>query len=202
MFVHDADGNLTQDGRWAYTWDGENRLVTMEALSAVPAAAKLRVEFEYDWRGRRIGKTVKAWSGTSYTNAYVLKFLYDGWNLAAEVSTNNVLVRSYLWGTDLSGRFQGAGGVGGLLAVNVATNGVHFAAYDRNGNIAGLVSASGGAVTARFEYGPFAEPIRVSGPMANAVCGSRNWQGIAFQRSSAWAPAGGLSFRSGRTAIR
>ncbi|HOX03459.1 MAG TPA: hypothetical protein P5555_18540 [Candidatus Paceibacterota bacterium] len=65
VFVHDADGNLTQDGRWTYTWDGENRLVAMEALSAVPAAAKLRVEFEYDWQGRRIGKAVKAWSGST-----------------------------------------------------------------------------------------------------------------------------------------
>ncbi|HOX03497.1 MAG TPA: hypothetical protein P5555_14360 [Candidatus Paceibacterota bacterium] len=65
-FVHDADGNLMQDGHWTYTWDGENRLVTMEALSTVPAAAKLRVEFEYDWRGQRIGKTVK--SGADFSN--------------------------------------------------------------------------------------------------------------------------------------
>ena len=169
VFVHDTDGNLTQDGRWIYIWDGENRLVAMDALSAVPAAAKLRVEFEYDWRGRRIGKTVKSWSGTSYTSVYVLKFLYDGWNLVAEVSTNNVLVRSYLWGMDLSGSFQGAGGVGGLLAVNVATNRVHFPAYDGNANIAGLVSAASGAITARYEYGPFAEPIRVSGQVAKAM---------------------------------
>jgi len=69
----------------------------------------------------------------------------------------------------MSGSFQGAGGVGGLLAVNVATNGVHFPAYDGNGNIAGLVSASAGTTTARFEYGPFAEPIRVSGPIAEAM---------------------------------
>ena len=168
-FVHDADGNLTQDGRWAYTWDGENRLMAMEALSTVPSAAKLRLEFEYDWRGRRIGKTVKAWSGTSYTNVCVLKFLYDGWNLAAELDANNAVVRSYIWGTDLSGSDQGAGGVGGLLAVNVATNGVHFPAYDGNGNIAGLVSAASGAITARFEYGPFAEPIRVSGLVAKVM---------------------------------
>jgi len=112
---------------------------------------------------------VKAWSGTSYTNVYILKFLYDGWNLVAELDANNVLVRSYLWGTDLSGTFQGGGGVGGLLAVNVATNGVHFPAYDGNGNIAGLVSSASGAITARFEYGSFAEPIRVSGAIAKAV---------------------------------
>ncbi len=168
-FVHDADGNLIQDGHWTYTWDGENRLVTMEALSAVPAEAKLRVEFENNWRGRRIGKTVKAWSGSTYTNVYIMKFLYDGWNLVAELDANRAVVRSYLWGTDLSGRFQGAGGVGGLLAVNVATNGVHFPAYDGNGNIAGLVSSASGAITARFECGPFAEPIRVSGPIAEAM---------------------------------
>jgi len=168
-FVHDADGNLTQDGRWTYTWDGENRLVTIAAQSAVPAAAKLRVEFEYDWRGRRIGKTVKAWSGTSYTNVYGLKFLYDAWNLVAELDANRAVVRSYLWGTDLSSTFEGAGGVGGLLAVNVATNGVHFPAYDGNGNIAGLVSAASGAITVRYEYGPFAEPIRVSWPIAKAM---------------------------------
>jgi len=51
----------------------------------------------------------------------------------------------------------------------VATNGVHFPAYDGNGNIAGLVSAASGAITARFEYGSFAEPIRVSGAIAKAV---------------------------------
>ncbi|NLH74599.1 MAG: RHS repeat protein, partial [Verrucomicrobia bacterium] len=25
-FTHDADGNLTSDGRWTYSWDAENRL--------------------------------------------------------------------------------------------------------------------------------------------------------------------------------
>ena len=28
VYSYDFDGNLTQDGRWNYTWDGENRLVT------------------------------------------------------------------------------------------------------------------------------------------------------------------------------
>ena len=28
---YDADGNLTNDGHWAYTWDAENRLVKMAA---------------------------------------------------------------------------------------------------------------------------------------------------------------------------
>jgi YD repeat-containing protein len=29
QFSYDPDGNLTNDGRWAYTWDAENRLITM-----------------------------------------------------------------------------------------------------------------------------------------------------------------------------
>jgi len=38
-------------------------------------------------------------------------------------------------------------------------------AYDGNGNVMALVDASNGSVCTRYEYGPFAEPIRVSGPM-------------------------------------
>jgi RHS repeat-associated protein len=62
---------------------------------------------------------------------------------------------------------QGAGGVGGLLAVNTATNGTHFATFDGNGNVVGLVNASNGSTSAQFEYGPFAEFIGAFGLMAD-----------------------------------
>jgi RHS repeat-associated protein len=86
-------------------------------------------------------------------------------------ATNNTLVRSYVWGLDLSRTMNGAGGVGGLLWVTLHTasgsaSGTHFVCYDGNGNIVALVSAATGDVTARYEYGPFGEPIRVSGPAA------------------------------------
>jgi RHS repeat-associated protein len=61
---------------------------------------------------------------------------------------------------------QGAGGVGGLIEVNSNTNGSHFAAADGNGNVAALFSVTNGTVTASYEYGPFGETIRESGPMA------------------------------------
>jgi len=85
--------------------------------------------------------------------------------------TNNTLVRSYAWGLDLSGTMAGAGGVGGLAWVTLHTasgsaSGTHFTCYDGNGNIVALVSAATGEVTARYEYGPFGEPIRISGPAA------------------------------------
>jgi RHS repeat-associated protein len=122
------------------------------------------LEFEYDWQGRRIKKKV-----TNLETSTVLqdnKFLYDGWNLVAELNaTNNAVIRCYMWGLDLSGSIQGAGGVGGLLAVNDAANGVHFTAYDGNGNVAALVKATDGTISAQYEYGPFAELIRVTGAM-------------------------------------
>jgi RHS repeat-associated protein len=71
-------------------------------------------------------------------------------------------VKSYLWGLDLSGSLQGAGGVGGLVAVKLSSGTAHFAAYDGNGNVAGLVDGSSGAASALYEYGPFGETIRVT----------------------------------------
>ncbi|MCD6339381.1 MAG: hypothetical protein J7M29_08410, partial [Verrucomicrobia bacterium] len=36
VFQYDDDGNLTQDGRWSYEWNGENRLIRMTTRSDVP----------------------------------------------------------------------------------------------------------------------------------------------------------------------
>jgi RHS repeat-associated protein len=60
---------------------------------------------------------------------------------------------------------QGAGGVGGLLAVNFRTTGTHFAAFDGNGNVAALVNAADGTVSANYDYDPFGQTIRLTGPV-------------------------------------
>jgi RHS repeat-associated protein len=169
-FTVDADGNLTQDGRWQYSWDAENRLTAMEAIAGVPDAAKKKLEFSYDYMGRRIEKKTYVWDPQS--SAYSLQstrhFIYDGWNLIAELNGNNTLIRSYVWGQDLSGSFQGAGGVGGLLMVTESNGTTHFPAFDGNGNVMALVNADTGAVSAEYEYGPFGEPLRATGVMAKA----------------------------------
>ncbi|NCC60829.1 MAG: RHS repeat-associated core domain-containing protein [Verrucomicrobiae bacterium] len=61
---------------------------------------------------------------------------------------------------------QGAGGVGGLLMVNAGSSGVHFPAYDLNGNVMGLVNAANGNISAKYEYGPFGEVFCSVGDMA------------------------------------
>jgi|GEM_PF-1533672 len=159
------------DGRWTYTWDGENRLISIVARTTT--GPQLCIKFEYDWQGRRIHKQV--WTNTSGTGTASVdqKYLYDGWNVIAVLDTANTLKQSFAWGTDLSSSLQGAGGVGGLLwikdtaTISNATS-CHFVAYDGNGNIKGLVNAADGTISARYDYGPFGELIRQTGPMSKA----------------------------------
>ncbi|MGA0848243.1 MAG: hypothetical protein ACO3PY_06540, partial [Pontimonas sp.] len=170
-FSYDEDGNLTSDGRWTYTWDGENRLIEMKRDTDTPAGARQRLVFEYDYQGRRIHKQTYTY-GSGWQEEQDIAFAYDGWNLLGELAINasNVAspLRTYLWGLDLSGSEQGAGGVGGLLKITDYTSGTthHFVAYDGNGNVAGLVNSTHASVSARYEYGPFGEAIRATGPMA------------------------------------
>ena len=170
-FTHDLDGNLTGDGRWSYTWDAENRLLGMVTLSAATNAGAPRqtIAFTYDWQGRRIRKTVSNWIAGDWSLITDHRFLYDGWNLLALLDQTNGLVQSFIWGLDASGTMQGAGGVGGLLAMTVHTGpnaGTYFYCYDGNWNVVGLVNAANGALAARYEYGPFHELLRATGPLA------------------------------------
>jgi RHS repeat-associated protein len=78
---------------------------------------------------------------------------------------------TFEWGHDLSGTPQGAGGVGGLLAtiIHNGTNaGVYFPVYDGNGNVMGYVRGADGMLVAQYEYGPFGELLRATGPLAPA----------------------------------
>ncbi len=165
-FQYDADGNLTNDGRWQYVWDAENRLITMIVNTNI--GPQYTLTFAYDPEGRRISKVVSTNGVGIRTNI----FLYDGWNLVATVSPSDALINSFMWGPDLSGQAggapNGAGGVGGLLeATYYGTSTTNcFPAYDGNGNIMALVNAANGQIVANYEYGPFGEVIRTTGPMA------------------------------------
>ena len=79
----------------------------------------------------------------------------------------------------MSGSLAGAGGVGGLVLIaehnlnaNPDADAWHFVGSDGNGNVSLLVSAADGLVTGRYEYGPFGEPIRVTGSPAPAAAAS------------------------------
>jgi RHS repeat-associated protein len=166
--TYDADGNLLSDGRWNYTWDAENRLINMTSLGNTPTNSQLKLAYVYDYQGRRISKTVSTLNGSAYAPSYTNYYVYDGWNCIATLNPAHALLNTFLWGTDLSGSMQGAGGVGGLIEATyygTATTSC-FAAFDGNGNVSALINAADGTTAAQYEYGPFGEVIRATGPMA------------------------------------
>jgi len=174
-FDYDDDGNLIEDGRWLYTWDGENRLVRMESVSTVPNDLKRRLDFVYDYLSRRVGKKVYTWNtGTSSynTNPYpFLRYAYDGWNLIVESQGNyRQLQRIYTWGPDLSGSLQGAGGIGGLVFLTDLSGGTrttHYPGYDGNGNLTSMTNATDGTTSAQYEYSPYGQVLTATGPYAD-----------------------------------
>jgi RHS repeat-associated protein len=110
--------------------------------------------YQYDAQSRRIAKTTG-------TNKYV--FLYNGWNSIADYSLSSnqfTLQKTRLWGTDLSGSMQRAGGVGGLLLItdHSALFTSHYPTYDGNGNVSEYLTATG-SVAAHYEYDPFGNTV-------------------------------------------
>jgi RHS repeat-associated protein len=174
-FWHDSDGNLLSDSLWTNTWNSENRLVGVESAVNVPGQARMREEWTHLPDGRWIQRIVSTNSGGVYYPAYTNRFVWDRQVLLAILDHTNGVVASFMRGSDLSGSIQGAGGVGGVLAVNFGRStlnlqpSTHMVSYDGNGNVVALHSAADGAESAAYEYGPFSEPIRVTGPVASLM---------------------------------
>ncbi len=163
---YDADGNLTGDSLWTNTWNGENRLVATESANGVPTEGKKRETWTYLPDGRWIERVVSKWESGDYVPEATNRFVWDGQVLLAILDHTNGLVAGFMRGVDLSGTLQGAGGVGGLLAITTATNGTHFYCHDGNGNVTALVDADDGSVSALYEYDPFGNELRATGLMA------------------------------------
>jgi RHS repeat-associated protein len=172
VFAYDNDGNLTSNGRWTITWDAENRAIAFTSLANLPLAAQKKVDCAYDFQGRRIQKIVSTNSGSAWVPVYTNRYVYDGWNLIAILDPQSSILQSFTWGSDLSGSMQGAGGVGGLLfSLTYSKSQIQassFYAYDGNGNLSAMINAVDGSIAGQWEYGPFGEVLRSTGPMAKA----------------------------------
>ena len=130
---------------WQYVWNGENRLILASNAEHV-------VTYAYDYQGRMTTKTV---------NGSTRRYLWGDYNIIAEYFHTPALPNShtnyFVWGLDLSGTLQGAGGVGGLLA-EIKDGVPYYCAADANGNVTEYLS-SNGQVSAYYEYSPFGEIV-------------------------------------------
>jgi len=184
---YDLDGNLLEDTRNTYTWNADNNLIRVDAKDGTS-----RIDYVYDHQSRRTVR--RTHTRASATENWKLKtenfYLYDDWNLVADVSAvtghrSGVTgeeadsVRYYTWGRDLSGSLQGAGGVGGLLAIstvhppeatenwNLKTENFKtlYPTYDANGNVGQLINADANVVAA-YAYDPFGNVTEMAGAEA------------------------------------
>ncbi|HLX72342.1 MAG TPA: RHS repeat-associated core domain-containing protein [Verrucomicrobiae bacterium] len=142
----------------------------MQSLSSIPDAAKRQMTYAYDDQGRRIYARTMEWNtnNDSYTLIAEERYWYDGWNLIGRGDSATELAQKFVWGLDLSGAMQGAGGVGGLLMLDDSQGKSYFYGFDGNGNVLMLANANDGTTAAQYDYGPFGEVIRSTGPMAKA----------------------------------
>lgn len=149
---YDANGNtlLSDPNGFIYDWNDENWL-------AVATKKTTKIEFVYDGLGRRRIKKSYLWTGNDWALDKEVKFVYDNWNLIEELDGNNLPLRTYTWGIDISGSEQGAGGVGGLLAT-ASGNMIYYPNYDGNGNITSYVDNNGTQVD-KLVYSPFGKIV-------------------------------------------
>tara|TARA_R100000027_G_scaffold17378_2_gene12564 strand:- start:465 stop:6296 length:5832 start_codon:yes stop_codon:yes gene_type:complete len=160
--IHDASGNLTQDARWNYRWNADNRLVGMETRSPLITAGAPDVEmtFAYDSEGRRVRKVVEI-DGVVEDD---LCYLWDGWLLLAEIDgANGMPERTYAWGADVGASLRASGGVGGLaFARDWERLETTVPLYGSNGNVRGYWSVDEETLVAEYDYGAFGEPLQVN----------------------------------------
>ena len=162
-FTYDDDGNLTSDGKWTYTWDAENRLITITPKSGNEALIGKKLTFGYDTDAKRIWQDIANWNaGTSAWDIPTReRYCYDGWNLLIIADdTFTTASKRFTWGYDLSNTLEKAGGIGGLLLSHA--NAVDATAmYDGNGNVNAL-SNDTSTLIGRYEYSPFGKLLSAS----------------------------------------
>jgi RHS repeat-associated protein len=157
-----------------------NRLTALHRTSDNALIASYR----YDYASRRVEKKTPAAAAGGVSQ---WRFIYEGWNLLGEYHVESpetptapatlTLCRSHDWGLDVSGSWQGAGGVGGLLRTQVRPLGsttwtAYRPLYDGNGTIIAYATAptyptsTTPAIAATLTYDPFGHPITLTGSPA------------------------------------
>ena len=184
---YDANGNLTNrsSAAMSFEYDDENRLAAVQVyyLDDFGVPQGFRTEFKYDGLGRLrrrdeytpdsgVGPVQRRLAGNGWYFDHFVAYIYDGWRVIQERDTGNSPAVSYTRGTDLSGRLEGAGGIGGLLARSDGYSSGNWTSHnfyhaDGNGNITYLVNSSQ-ALAASYRYDPYGNMTSKSGSLADA----------------------------------
>ena len=153
---YDANGNLTNDGVKVLSYDAENQLTN------VTVASKFKKDCAYDGLNRLRIKREYSWNGSAWSETNEVRFIWDGSVIIQLRDSNNVPTLTLTRGLDLSGSLQGAGGIGGLLAMTDGSGANYYYHDDGSGNITALMDAYENVVGRRM-YDAFGRTIRMTG---------------------------------------
>jgi len=157
FYAYDLNGNMLTNGTEVMVWNDENELVTNFV------AGSWKSDFVYDGSLRRRIEKDYSWSGSSWVQTNEIHFVYDGNVIIQQRDANNMPTLTLTRGNDLSGSLQGAGGIGGLLAMTENSGTSSYYHADGNGNVTMLINAYQIPV-AKAEYGPYGNFLSLSGP--------------------------------------
>lgn len=152
--VHDANGNLTDDGTLLLEYDALNRLARVKRESDQDTLA----EYIYDAGNRRQRKIVSNGGVTENSSLDgTAQFVYHGWRLIEERDGSDALLRQFVYGTwlediwVLDDRTNGSS----LVQLNDATGSQRLTfLMGSNSRVAGLLDEVGNAVEA-YSYSPY-----------------------------------------------
>ncbi|MEW6534003.1 MAG: RHS repeat-associated core domain-containing protein [Candidatus Auribacterota bacterium] len=154
-FQMDDNGNIvaltTNDGYpMTLSWNEEDRL---EEVVIDRPSTDTTIEYVYDGKGRL--RIRRQYEGEQLIDER--RFVLDGWRVLEERDNDNDVLRRYVWGADMSGSFEGAGGIGGLLGLVDFTSqnpARYYYLYNGRGDVTDILD-NDSAVIAHYEYDPF-----------------------------------------------
>jgi len=162
IFAYDLNGNMITNGGVVLAYDDENQLATITNAGAWAST------FTYDGKMRRRIRKEYVWRSGAWVKTEEMHYVYDRNVVLQERDQFNVATKTFTRGVDLSGSMQGAGGIGGLLALSqlstIAPQHNYYHA-DGNGNVTMLIDLNQ-AVVARYIYEPYGNTLSATGPMA------------------------------------
>ncbi len=150
--TYDTDGNMLTmtlaSGSWTNTFNAENRIIAQEKSDA-------RLEYVYDYMGRRVEKKVYSGSVGNWTLDSHKRFVYDNYLQIEELDAlnSNAVTNKRIWG-------------GGKIICDIRNGVAYYALGDANKNITDYIDASGN-IKAHYEYSPFGKITASSGAMKN-----------------------------------
>ena len=139
--THDTEGNLTADGTLTYSYDYDNRLLSVQSSSSV-------VNHYYAGDGTRMASEVIE-SGLTNTTIYVIDYADPLRRPLAELDENGALLRRFVWGQ-------------GLMAQIEADGTVYYFHHDGQGSTLSL-SDTNSVVTDRWFYSPYGAVLNRTG---------------------------------------